>query len=63
MSETAQQKVNKTWPKKMVALTDWDDEGGECVTADDTAIVHDVLRGHLPTVVATDERVRSTKHS
>ena len=29
-------------------LTDWNDEGSECVTTDDTAIIHDVLRSHFP---------------
>ena len=28
-------------------LTDWDDEGGEGVTADDATIVHDILWRYL----------------
>ena len=31
-------------------LTDWNDEGSECVTTDDTAIIHDVLRSHFPVI-------------
>jgi len=29
-------------------LTDWDDESGESVTANDATIVHDILRSNLP---------------
>lgn len=32
----------------VIRLTDWDDERGESVTTDHTAIVHDVLRSDLP---------------
>ena len=34
--------------ENMVVLTDWDHKGGEGVTADNTAVIHDVLRRNFP---------------
>ena len=34
--------------KETMVLTDWDDKGGEGVTADNTAVIHDVLRRNFP---------------
>ena len=45
--------------KDAIVLTDWDDKGGEGVTADNTAIIHDVLRRNFP--VTCDSRENSKK--
>ena len=39
-------------------LTDWDHKGGERVTTDDTAVIHDVLRCYLTVKWMKEVRLR-----
>ena len=44
--------------KILTILTDGDHEGGECVTTDDTAVIHDVLRRYLTVKSMKEVRLR-----